>query len=158
MSLITLTQPRNLGNTVTKPETFNPQSLPNTWTRLRTPLPAIILQGVLVFFLCSRTLEKIPPRILLHRSTPAPPTRQPSMSNRTTQWHHLNTSKLSNKTLNMTTRRKTPSRKPTSKLTRAIPKGAALNSTKQQQNQKDTQTVPTVHSRTLQRPTHEAWK
>ena len=41
--------------------------------------------------------------------------RQPSMSNRTTPWHLLNTSKLS--------RRKTPSRKPTSKLTRAIPMG-----------------------------------
>ena len=37
MSLVTLTQPRNLGNTVTKPGTFNNQSHPNPWTRLRTP-------------------------------------------------------------------------------------------------------------------------
>ena len=36
--------------------------------------------------------------------------------------------------------------------------GAALHSTKQQQNQKDTQTVPKVHSKNLPGPTHEAWK
>ena len=140
MSLITLMQPQDLGTIVTKPGTLNPQSLPDLWDETENPHPCQILQGVLGFS-CVAELALTPPKS-------PPTTKHPSTTNQARQLstNHVNaprnfpnTSKFSNKTLNMTPSRKTSSGDPTSKFTRGSTEGV------------------TSHPTTQQQTTHEAW-